>query len=354
MNTLLIPTSNTSKTRPRTVKALGLEANRAAERAIFKLYQDRRPTNTQRAQQAALKVFAEFMRTCGLASPDLYSDPLSWMGISWGLVQAFQKWLLQEGYSIKTVNDRVSTVKVYMTLANQAGVVPDSEILRLQGLRGYTRKEAVDADSQRTKHGIATRKGAKKSASVTITEEQARALCKVRNDTPQARRDALLMCLLLDHGMRVSEASILKVEDIDLNTKQMIFYRPKTGNTSKHNLRGRAWHCLLAYLDKDQKAQNGALILASNKSGSLVQGKGLTTRAINERVTHLGEAVGLVNLSPHDCRHYGATKAGNDPKVSLAALMSWGDWTSPQSAARYINRGHADNDGVSLGDEYDG
>ncbi len=159
------------------------------------------------------------------------------------------------------------------------------------------------------------------------------------------------MCLLLHHGMRVSAAEILKIEDLDIQAKQMTFYRPKTGKTSRHNLRGRAWHCLIEYLSKDQKAQSGPVLLASCKSGSLIMGKGLTTRAINERVKQLGQAIGIENLSPHDCRHYGATKAGNDPKVSLAALMSWGGWDSPQSAARYINRGQADNDGVSLGDD---
>jgi integrase len=342
MTTLLNPQTDA-------LSALGMEANQAAERAIFQLYQDRRPINTQRAQRAALNLFAEFLHTCGLASPDLYSDPLSWMGVTWGLVQAFQQWLLKNGYTVKTINDRVSTVKVYMTLANQAGVVPDSEILRLQSLRGYTRKEAVDADAKREKQGVAIRIGTKKSAAVSISDDQARALCKVRNDTPQARRDALLMCVLLDHGFRVSEAEIWKVEDLDTPAKQMTFYRPKTGKTSRHNIRGRTWLRLAEYLSKDQQAQSGPVLLASNKSGSLILGQGLTTRAINERVKQLGQAVGIENLSPHDCRHYGATKAGNDPTVSLAGLMAWGGWDSPQSAARYINRGQADNDGVSLG-----
>jgi len=334
------------------LQALGLQANKAAENAIFKLYQDRRPINTQRSQRAALKVFADFMQACGLVVPDLYSDPFSWMGITWGLVQTFQSWLLRQGYSIKTINDRVSVVKVYMALANQAGIIPDSEILRLQSLRGYTRKEAIDTDAKRIAEGITTRKGTKKAAAVAITEDQARALCKVRNATPQARRDALMMCLLLYHGLRVSELSILKIENIDIEAKQINFYRPKTGKISRHNLGGRrSWQILTEYMSKDNHAQNGPLILASCKSGSLIPGKGMTTRAIQERVTQLGQGVDLENLSPHDCRHYGATQAGNDPKVSLVALMSWGGWDSPQSAARYINRGQADNDGVSLGIE---
>jgi len=327
----------------------GMQANEAAARSVFAIYQERRPINTQRSQQAALRLFAEFMRSAGIGVNDLYSDPAAWMGMSWGLVQAFQQWLIQNSYSMKTVNDRVSVIKVYMSLANQAGIIPDSDVLKLQSIRGYTRKESIDTDSKREASGMSTRRGNKKSAATIISDEQARSLCQVRKDTPQARRDALLMCLLLDHGLRVSEAEILKIENFDLNQKQVTFYRPKTGRTSCHNLRGRAWNCLLEYLAKDNRAQCGALILASCKTGALIPGKGMTIRAINARVGELGKAKGLENLSPHDCRHYGATKAGSDPKVSLVGLMAWGDWESPQSAAHYINHGEADNDGVALG-----
>jgi integrase len=341
MNTLTMTRSN--------ILELGQAANKAAENATFKLYQDRRPINTQRSQRAALSIFAEFMRTCGLMTTgNLYEDPTAWAGITWGLVQTFQSWLLQNGYATKTVNDRVSVVKVYMTMANAAGIIPDTEILRLQSLKGYTRKEAIDTDAKRTSAGIATRRGAKKSAATPITEDQARALCQARNETPQARRDALIFCLLLDHGLRVSEVADLRIENIDRAAKQITFYRRKTGKTSRHNLRGRAWQVMSAYLSKDITTQSGSLILASCKTGALID-KGVTTRAIGKRVQRLGQGVGLANLSPHDCRHNGATLAGRDPSVSLAALMQWGGWDSATSAARYIDHGLADNDGVSLG-----
>lgn len=351
MNSLLVSISSGIMTRPGNLSEFGQAANRAAESATFKLYQDRRPINTQRSQRAALMVFAEFMRTCGLMTTgNLYEDPTAWAGITWGLVQTFQAWLLQQGYSVKTINDRVSVVKVYMTLANQAGIIPDGEILRLQSLKGYTRKEAMDTDAKRTSQGIATRRGTKKMQATPITEEQARELCKIRNETPQARRDALIMCLLLDHGMRVSEVADLRIEDIDRAAKQITFYRRKTGKTSRHNLRGRAWQVMSEYLSKDIHFQNGPLILASCKTGALMRReKGMTTRAIAERVAQLGQGVGIANLSPHDCRHNGATLAGNDPTVSLAGLMAWGGWDSASSAMRYIDHRQADNDGVSLG-----
>ena len=97
-----------------------------------------------------------------------------------------------------------------------------------------------------------------------------------------------MMCFLLDHGMRVSEVSLLKIEDLDSENKQITFYHPKTGKTSRHNLRGRAWDRLVEYLAKDNCADRGTLILASCKTGAMVKGKGMTTRAINELVRQLG------------------------------------------------------------------
>jgi integrase len=291
------------------------------------------------------------MRSHGVGTADLFTDPQAWQGITWGLVQGFQRWMMEQGYSMKTVNDRVSTVKVYMSLANQAGIIPDGEILRLQALRGYTRKEAVDADHHRAAEGKPTRRGSKKQLATLVTDDQARKLKGDQPDTPQGRRDALLMCILLDHGLRVSEVATLAVANFDLEKHQVVFYRQKTGRTSKHVLRGRIWQCLLEYLEKDQHDKSGPLLLASSKSGALIHGSGLTVRAIHERVKLLGRVVGIENLSPHDCRHYGATKAGHDPKVSLAALLAWGGWESPTSAARYIDRGQADNDGVGLGED---
>jgi len=234
-------------------------------------------------------------------------------------------------------------------LANQAGVIPDSEILRLQSLRGYTRKEAVDIDAKRQKEEIPIRCGHKKEFSTQISDDQAASLCQVRNATPQARRDALMMCLLLDHGLRVSELASLTVENVNMETKQLTWYRQKTGKISKHILRGRAWRRMIEYLIKDHPVPGGQLLLASNKSGVLTIGSNMSIEAIGQRVKQLGRFEGLNNLSPHDCRHYGATKAGKDPAVSLAGLMQWGGWDSPTSAARYIDRGQADNDGVSLG-----
>jgi integrase len=75
---------------------------------------------------------------------------------------------------------------------------------------GYRHKEGRNVHAKRE----VTRRGDKKAEAVPLTQEQAKAL-KVQPDTHQGRRDAFLMCLLLDHGLRCGEVAALTVESIN-------------------------------------------------------------------------------------------------------------------------------------------
>lgn len=78
---------------------------------------------------------------------------------------------------------------------------------------------------------MVTRRSTKKRKATVLSDEQADALKTVRNDSPQAWRDVLLMCLLLDHGLRASEVALLKASNIDIRVGEMTFYRPKIKGT---------------------------------------------------------------------------------------------------------------------------
>lgn len=55
-----------------------------------------------------------------LTASDLARDPNAWRGVTWGLVEGFVKWQLRRGYSVGSVNVRLSTVKTYCKLALKA------------------------------------------------------------------------------------------------------------------------------------------------------------------------------------------------------------------------------------------
>ena len=64
----------------------------------------------------------------------------------------------------------------------------------------------------------------------------------------------------------------------------------------------------------------------------------------------LGENIGIKGLSPHDLRHYWATKLANS-KTPIDKLMSAGGWNSPAMPLRYIEASRIANDGIDLDDD---
>src|SRR5438034_10985201 len=92
-------------------------------------------------------------------------------------------------------------------------------------------KEGRNVDQKRE----VTRVGTKKAEAVPLTQEQARAL-KEQSNTPQGRRDALLMCLLLDHGLRCGEVAALTPESLNVSSGLLTFYRQKVDKVQTHRL----------------------------------------------------------------------------------------------------------------------
>jgi integrase len=110
-----------------------------------------------------------------------------------------------------------------------------------------------------------------------------------QNREGYSMRDAMLMCLLLDHGLRVGEVVILKRNQIHLRGRTLTFYRPKVDEPQTDRLTDDTYEAARAYLPTLPAKQESLFDLA--------------IISIQERVRTLGELVGIHGLSPHDCRH---------------------------------------------------
>ena len=314
----------------RALEEVGKVASKVAARHRFEEYRSRLADETLRRQDADLDLFASFLHQLDLEVGDLAHEPQAWRGVTWGLVEAFSQWQLREGYAVPTINVHLSSVKTYTRLAFQAGTIPAEEYALIRSVRGYSRREQVRLDRRRER----TRLGLKKSTPVKITAEQARML-KMQPDTPQGRRDALIMCLLLDHGLRVGELAGIDADDLELEAGILRFYRPKVNKQQKHKLSGDTLAAARAYQSYGDLIPGAQLLRRSYKDENL--GKpGLTVRSITQRVRFLGEVIGLPGLSAHDCRHYWATTAakhGTNPFV----LQEAGGWNSLAMPRRYVS-----------------
>jgi integrase len=331
----------------------GQAANRAATRDLFVDYRARKAANTRRRQDGGLALFAHFLgdpQPAGAGIPGapsgqaLAEDPAAWLGVTWGLVDRFLRWLLAAGYAIGSANVHLSTVKTYARLAMQAGALDRGEYVAIRAVAGFGRTEGKRIDEART---VTRTARAKKAAPVILTHDQAARL-KARRPTAQGRRDTLMMCLFLDHGLRVGELAGLKVTDLDLAARQLHFYRPKVDKLQTHKLTPDTLRAARAYVNAGDVPAMGPLLRASRKGGGLA-GAGMTARAITARVRALGAAVGLAGLSAHDLRHYWATRAARNG-TPLDRLQDAGGWASPAMPLRYVEAARIANQGVILGD----
>lgn len=331
-------------------------ANQVAQKYELRDYLARKSTETLRRQTYDLKLFASYLKTAGIDATGIALDvmhhkaledagtPISlegWSDVSYGLIQGFVRWQLLEGYAVHSVNIRLSTVKQYCYLATKSGVMPATELAMIKLITSYRETEGKNIDKDRPEDK--RRRGAKKATATTISKEQI-ALLKQQPDTPQGRRDQLLVCLLLDHGLRCGEIAALQVNAINITEGTMTFHRPKVDKMQSHNLTRDTLVAASRYLEI-RTGEHTQLVMGSTKDGSLIGG--MKVRAITARVNTLGKGVDIENLSAHDGRHTWATRAAK-AGTHIKALQDAGGWNSIAMPMRYIESQTIANEGVKL------
>lgn len=326
----------------------GQAANQTAARRTFEDHTARKADNTIRRKIADLALFETFLNSAGVPAVGLYEDPRAWHGVTWGLVEAFKIWQLQQGYAIGSINGHLSTVRTYAKLAAKAGAITAQESILVSSVEGYANKEAKHIDDKRRAEGLNTRTGPKKSEAVSIPSDIADALKQQQPNTPQGRRDALLMCLLIDHGLRIGEIVILTAKNFDLNAGTFTFYRPKVNKTQTHELTKDSRRAAIAYLTQDAPAE-GILWRKSHKGTADLSGQLSAIsaeRAMTKRVELLGRRFGIEGLSAHDCRHHAATYEARK-NTPIDRLVDMFGWNSPAMAFRYVEAAHIANEGTA-------
>lgn len=316
--------------------SIGEAANRVARESILENYQERKSSQTLRRQKADIALFEQFLASAGYQVGGLTSNLEKWSIVTWGLVEAFSKWQLTQGYATGSINVRVATIKTYSELAAKAGHIPHQELALIKTVKGYRASEARNVDEKR----VQTRQeGAKKAMPISLSPVHA-ALLKSQLDTTRGRRDALMMCLLLDHGLRVGEVADLDISSISLQSGQLIVYRHKVDKTQIHSLSPDTYRAAQAYLADCAQEQQPLFV------GICSKGR-VNTRSINERVGQLGDMIGIKGLSPHDCRHFFATDAIRNG-TDIKSLQDAGGWNSPAMPLRYAESAQIANTGVKL------
>ena len=296
----------------------GKAADLFARLQVFGDYQKQCTQNTHRRQRNDLALFNTYLAQAGVqrAAEDLYRDAEAWRGISYGHLKGFRTWLLNESYSTSSVNVSLATLRTYCALAFEAGTLDASTLCLIKTVTSFSHKNGRNIDAERTRNRQRTRNPeAKKATPTHVTLKSTRKLEATTISTPRSRprthdalleaRDSPLICLLMEHMLRCSEVTLLRLGSFDLDHNTLTVSRQKTDDTDTYELLAathEAAETYLALVQNSEQRPTGPLFLG-------YKGKPITTQAINKRVGELGELAGIAHLSPHDLRHYGATNA---------------------------------------------
>jgi integrase len=312
-------------------------ADSIAQAQTLEDYRTGKAENTLARQRDDIALFESYLAEAGVGIEGMVDDLRPWADVSHGLVSGFVRWQLGKGYSVGSVNVRLSTVRTYARLAAKAGYLATTAYQEITLIRTISGREGRNIDEGRK----VSRVGHKKAEPVAISPSHV-ALIKsrlrelAREGDSLAVRDWLLFCLLADHGLRCSEVAGLSGSSIDTSTGLLKFYRRKVHKWQLHRLTPATLAAAQVYLQTFTVQKH--LFLGEEP------GTGLATRTINWRVGELGRLAGLEGVSPHDIRHYWATYSKGD----VGALQQAGGWTNPYMAIKYRVENAIANEGLTV------
>lgn len=334
-------TQDTNITNPQDLKGIGDAFNAAASANIFDSYINRKAANTRTRHLKELKNFSAFLTKYGYKNSGM-TQPQEWAGITFGLIEGYQRDMLKAGYSVNTTNQTLYIIKAYAALAGKAGYIDAMEMSKIRDVKGYKAGESVHIDQQRKAAKAPTRKSTKKQTARSLSTLQVERLKHEHPDTLKGKRDALIMALFLDMGLRESELFSLSVESFDMSEKVLHWHREKTNNNGHETMSRDVYNAALAYFEayeatekKPAPAQGRSSIFISINQWGQVTG-GLTLRGIVDIVRSSGDRIGIDHLSPHDLRHSMALRAylAGIPLKSIQRRLGH---SSVKTTERYID-----------------
>lgn len=108
-------------------------------------------------------------------------------------------------------------------------------------------------------------------------------------------RDHLLVLMMFRHGLRVSEAVTVKLEDIDLKRSRIWVRRLKNGLSVEHPIPGDELRAIKRYL-KERNSRLPWLFLSE-------RGQPMTRQTVSYMIARVSKRAKLPHVHPHMLRH---------------------------------------------------
>src|SRR6266480_64846 len=160
-----------------------------------------------------------------------------------------------------------------------------------------------------------------------LTEREVERLMKAAADNRHGHRDATMILLAFRHGLRASELSSLRWEQVDLTHGRLHVTRAENGIDSVHPLTGSELRALRR-LQREQE-QPGRYVFMSER------GTPMSAVGFRRIITRLGAAAKMpFQIHPHMLRHACGYKLANQG-VDTRALQHYLGHKNIQHTVRY-------------------
>ena len=320
--------------------------------------------NTRKRYSKELLNFGTFLYP-NAPEPPFMLQPSDWSDVTADDIRDYKHYLTYtRGLAVSSINQTIFIIRSFGALSAAYGGMSETEVFKAtQKAKGIKSNAAENINELRG----ATRASNKKEKATIISKYQAERLKHEHADDLQGRRDALLMCLLLDLGLRISDVVALTMENINMETRTISLTTKKTKTALNLYMTDDIYNAAANYFDYyTPAAATDPIWYGVTKGGGRIVAKwvdtekkdadgnpikkweGFNKHSAQMRVTALGAALGIEKFSAHDCRHYWVTAADRGGS-SLLAITEAGGWTSPTMPMRYVNKSKVSNENIHLG-----
>ena len=160
-----------------------------------------------------------------------------------------------------------------------------------------------------------------------LTEREVEKMIEAAKDNRWGQRDSTMVLLAFRHGLRVSELTDLRWEQVDLNAALLHVRRVKSGTPATHPLTGVELRALRK-LQRDQKPRSPFVFVSE-------RGDPFTTRGFQTLIERAGKKAKLeFKAHPHMLRHACGYKLANDG-VDTRTIQAYLGHKSIQHTVRY-------------------
>lgn len=301
------------------------QLNSEALDLVTMLLRDKRSAATRRAYGGDLRDFCTFIRATTAAGQICPSTLRAWLrcarrDIAIALLD-YKAHLIERGNSGKTINRKMAAVRGLLKLAHR---------LEMCETDGHGLVDAERVHDNRDILGISL---PEIQRLLTLPQK------KHGTNTVRGLRDAAILSLLFENGLRRIEVCRIDVGDFSLPGRRLMANRKARGGQKEPVTLSKTTSRLIgAYLLAAGHLNDKGPLFRNLHRGAGIKGNRLTGHAIYLMVKQYGEQMGIQGLRPHKMRHSTGTITAQNTNGDMTKVQEVLGHKDIRTSANYVRQ----------------